>query len=153
MPFAQSAVRFCLALVASALTTLVLSIAFYTQRVIAAQQAIGANYTIPQQAQTYWDNFVGLGFTGAPPFGAVIVVALIIGFAVAFVVKRILTPLAAVAYPVAGASAVVLVIYLVDNVLLGGGTGAIGGARDSLGLGLQGVAGFFGGIVFAVVRP
>jgi hypothetical protein len=77
---------------------------------------------------------------------------LLVGFLVAAGLKRILTPLAPVAYPIAGAAAVVAAIWLIENVVAGGGVGAIGGARDALGMALQGLAGLAGGTVFAALR-
>lgn len=122
---------------------------FYTQQVVAKQAAFGADYTLAQQGQVYWENFIGL----APAYGVVLAVALLLGFLVAAVVKRILTPLAPVAYPLAGAAAVFTAIWLIDHTIGEGGVGAIGGARDALGLGLQCLAGFIGGAVFASLRP
>lgn len=139
-------------LLASVLTVLA-STSFYTQQVIAKQVAIGAVYTPAQQLSTYLDNFFGLAFAGAPSFGVVVAVALLIGFAIAFVLKRVLRPLAPLAYPLAGAAATAGVIYLINNVVAGGGTGAIGGARDAAGMALQALAGGLGGLAFALLRP
>ena len=65
----------------------------------------------------------------------------------------ILKPLAPIAYPVAGAAAMFTAVYLIENVVVGGGTGALGGARDGVGMALQAVAGLLGGITFAKMRP
>ena len=85
--------------------------------------------------------------------GTVFSIALIIGFIVAFALKRLIKPLAMIAYPLAGAAAVVAAIYLVETTMAKGGAGAIWGARDPIGLALQGLAGAFGGTVFALLRP
>ncbi len=146
-------IRTAIAFLLAAVAAVAASSAFYTQQVIAKQAAIGAVYTPGQQAATYIDNLRGLALDGAPSFGMIAAIALAIGFAVAFVVKRILRPLAPVAYPIAGAAALAGVIHLINNVMFGGGTGAIGGARDAYGLALQGVAGGLGGLVFALLRP
>ncbi len=135
------------AYVAAAVVTVVLASAFFTQRVIAEQTAIGIEYTAAQQSETYLMNLAGL----APSYGLMLAIALLIGFAVAFGVKQILRPLAPVAYPVAGAAAVVTAIFLIETVMAKGGAGAIGGARDALGLSLQGLAGAVGGAVFALL--
>jgi len=121
---------------------------FYTQQVLAQQAAFGAGYTPVQQGQAYLENLIGL----APAFGAVIAIALAVGFVVAALVKRVVRPLARIAYPVAGAAAVFTAIYLIENFAGGGGVGAIGGARDGVGMALQALAGLAGGTVFAVTR-
>lgn len=143
--------RFLAAFIASTATTYVLASIFYTQRTLAAQsEAIGRNlYTPAQQVETYIDNLVGL----APSYGLILTIALMIGFLVAAAVKRILIPLAPVAYPVAGGAAVFTAIWLIENLVAGGGVGAIGGARDALGMSLQVLAGVLGGAVFALARP
>lgn len=134
------------AYLAAFVATYLAACVFYTQQVIAKASAIGAEYTAAQQFETYLANFLGLWV-----YGAVIAVALLVGFIVAAVLKRILTPLAAVAYPLAGAAAVLATIYLIENTAAAGGAGAIGGARDAVGLGLQALAGALGGLVFAAL--
>lgn len=143
--------RFLAAFIASAATTYVLASIFYTQRTLSVQaEAIGRNlYTPAQQFETYIDNLVGL----APSYGLILTIALMIGFLVAAAVKRVLVPLAPVAYPVAGGAAVFTAIWLIENLVAGGGVGAIGGARDALGMSLQVLAGVLGGAVFALARP
>ena len=140
--------RMGLAFIAAAVTTFVLASVFYTQQVLAKQAAIGARYTTGQQVETYIDNLIGL----APAYGVVLTIALLIGFLVAAIVKRILVPLAPVAYPIAGAAAVFTAVWSIENLVAGGGVGALGGARDALGIALQCLAGFAGGVVFAVAR-
>ena len=141
------------AYIAAAVTTGIASAGFYTQQVLAKQASIGVIYTPAQQFESYVANLFGLTLNGAPSLAGVLSVALVVGFIVAFVLKRILTPLARIAYPLAGAVAVFTVVYLIENVLFGGGTGIIDGARDATGMVLQGVAGGLGGLVFAVLRP
>ncbi|MHA7870922.1 MAG: hypothetical protein ACX939_01090 [Hyphococcus sp.] len=144
----MGAIRMAAAFVASAVTMYVLAAGFYTQQVLAQQAAIGARYTPAQQLDTYVDNFIGL----APGYGLVLVIALLLGFLVAAGVKRVVTPLAPLAYPLAGAAAVFTAIWSIETFVAGGGVGAIGGARDAVGMGLQCLAGFAGGLVFAVTR-
>lgn len=124
----------------------VLASIFYTQQIIADQAAIGARYTVGQQAETYLINLSGLWL-----YGAMIAIALAVGFLVAAGVKRILKPLSLIAYPAAGAAAIFVLLMLVEQ-QLGGGAGVIGGARTPLGVALQCVAGFAGGLVFAALR-
>ena len=140
--------RTIIAFFASAVVTFVLAAIFYTQQVLAKQAEIGAVYSQRQQFETLIDNMAGL----APSYGLILTIALLIGFAVAAGVKRILKPLAPIAYPTAGAAAVFTAIWLIENVVIGGGVGVIGGARDALGIALQCLAGFAGGAVFAFAR-
>lgn len=139
-------IRSIAAYVAAAIVTYTAASLFYTQQILAKQAAIGAVYTPAQQAATYLANILGLGV-----YGAVLAVALLIGLIVAAILKRVIKPLAAIAYPLAGAAAVVAAIYFIETTAAAGGAGAIGGARDALGLALQGLAGAIGGLVFALM--
>ena len=141
--------RTAAAYLAGAATTFVAGAAFYSQQVIARQESVGAVYTLAQQKAAYAANFAGL----VAPYGVVLSIALLLGFAVAFGAKFILKPLAPVAYPLAGAAAVYTAIWLIETTAAAGGAGAIGGARDALGLTLQCLAGALGGLVFELLRP
>lgn len=138
--------RILAAYLAAIAATYVLATVFYTQQVLAKQAAIGAVYTPAQQAQTYLENFTGLTI-----YGAVIAIALLAAFIVAAVLKRILVPLAPIAFPLAGAAGVGAAIYLIENTAAAGGAGAIGGARDAVGFALQCLAGGVGGFIFAMI--
>ncbi len=140
--------RTLIAFLMATLATFVSGSVFYTQQVVSEQISIGADYTLGQQAAALMMNLKGL----APAYGGVMMLALLIGFLIAARLKRVLTPLAPVAYPIAGATAVVAAIWLIDNTAGRGGVGAIGGARDAVGMGLQSFAGLVGGVVFAALR-
>lgn len=137
--------RLAIAYIAAVATAFVAASIFYTQQILAKQAEIGADYTPAQQIDTYAANLVGL----APAYGVVLAIALLAGFIIAAIVKRILKPLAPIAYPLAGAAAVFTALYLIENVMAAGGAGAFGGARGPLGLSLQCLAGAAGGLVFA----
>jgi len=142
-------IRTIIAFIAAAVITYLLASVFYTQQVLSAQFAVSEPYPLAAQLETYWANMVGQ----APSYGVVLTLGLLIAFTVAWGVKRVLKPLAVVAYPVAGAVAVFTVIYFIENVMAGGGAGVIGGARTLLGLSLQCLAGAIGGFVFSILRP
>ena len=125
----------------------VFSVIFYTQQVIAKMEAIGAVYSQRQKIDTLAENFTGLW-----QMSLTIAAAFALAFAVAFAVKRVAKPLAPVAYPAAGAAAMLVMLWAIEQ-MLGGGAGVIGGARDAVGLALQGLAGFLGGAAFAFKRP
>ena len=137
--------RMLAAYLAAAVVTFTLASAFYTQQDIARQPPI---FTREQEIQQYIANFFGL----APSYGVVLAIALLIGFLIAVPVKRVLTPLARVAYPIAGASAVLVAIWFIENIMAAGGAGALNGVRGFTGHALQGAAGFAGGVIFAVLR-
>ena len=140
--------RMAAAYIAGVATAFTLGSVFYTQQVLAKQAEIGVVFTAEQQRDAYLANLIGL----APAYGMMLAVALLIGFAVAAGVKRVLKPLAPIAYPVAGAAAVFTLIWSIETFVAGGGVGAIGGARDAFGMGLQMLAGAAGGTVFAFAR-
>lgn len=127
--------------------TYVFAVAFYTQQVIAKQQAIGMVYSTSQQIDTFSQNIMGLWI-----YGAIIAIALLIAFTVAYFAKRVLKPLAPAAYPVAGAAAMLVMLVLIEN-QLGGGAGIMNGASGPAGLSLQALAGLLGGAAFAFKRP
>lgn len=77
---------------------------------------------------------------------AIIVIALLIGFGIAAVVKRFLPGLAGAAYPVAGAAALGMVLGLM---YINFQTIPISGARGTFGFLSQVIAGGVGGWIFA----
>ncbi len=143
MKIARTIFAFVLALA----VTYVFSVLFYTQQVIAKAEAVGAVYAQAQKIDTFVSNFIGLW-----ALGAVIAIALALAFPAAMFAKRALKPLAPLAYPLAGAAAMLVMLTLIEQ-LLGGGAGIVGGARDAAGLALQALAGFLGGMAFAFKRP
>ena len=136
------------AYVISAALTVVLAAGFYTQQVLARQAEIGVEYSSSQTINTYLQNLSGL----APSYGLILSIALAIGFVVATFIKRIVTPLAKVAYPVAGGAAVFTALWLIENVVAGGGVGAMGGARGIVGVALQVFSGVCGGVAYSLLR-
>ena len=135
------------AFIVAVATTYALAAVFYTMRVLAGQSAFGATYTPAQQIDTFILNAGGLWI-----YGVLITIALGVAFPIAWGAKKILTPLAPVAYPIAGAAAIFALLTLIET-QLGGGAGIIGGARTPLGVALQCFAGFVGGGAFALLRP
>lgn len=124
-----------------------LSAFFLTVQTLSAYSGLQAN---PQViAETFGMNVTGLATSS--PFIAILAVCFMIAFAIAAVLKRILKPLAPVAYVIAGAAALPALFYLVENVMLGGGVGAFFGARDPEDLALQALAGAAGGLVFTLI--
>lgn len=118
---------------------------FHTQMVFAALAGAGAEIPLALRLETTIGDFLGLW-----QYAAVVAIALLAGFLVAALVKRVLKPLAPVAYPIAGAAAIALALTLMSMQYYG--TTPIAGARGPLGLALQCLAGAAGGFVFAALR-
>lgn len=125
----------------------VLSVLFLTQHTLSTYPGFDQSFAAFQS--TFLLNLQGLATRS--PFAGILAVAFAIAFAIAAGLKRILKPLAAVAYPLAGAAAVPALILIVENVMIGGGVGAFFGARGTTGLLLQALAGAGGGLVFSVI--
>ncbi len=145
--FAGRFLRTLAAFLLAAGTTYVLAAVFYTHRVLAKQAEIGVQFTTEQRVETHMANLGGLVV-----YGGVLAAGLVVAFLIAWGVKRILRPLAPIAYPTAGAAAVLAAVMFVEQ-QLGGGAGVLGGAREPVGVALQGLAGGVGGLVFALLRP
>ncbi|MEK7265481.1 MAG: hypothetical protein AAB227_05210 [Pseudomonadota bacterium] len=145
----MAAVRIIFGYAAAAIVGVVLASAFHTQMVIAALGAAGAAVPFDRRLAMTGDDLIGL----LPQFGAVIAIALAIGFLVAAGLRRVLKPLAGIAYPLAGAAAIGVALTAMSMAF--DGITPIAGARSTLGFGLQCLAGALGGLVFSTiaVRP
>lgn len=145
----MNVVRVIVGFVLAAAAASILGAISHTQMVIADLERSGAAVPPDLRLAMTANDLLGL----STQYAAVIAIALAIGFAVAAVLKRILKPLALIAYPLAGAAAVVTALILMS--LAFDGITPIAGARSAVGLALQSAAGAVGGLVFAVVgaRP
>ena len=145
----MAAVRIVFGYAAAAIAGVVLASAFHTQMVIAALGEAGASVAFDRRLAMTGNDLVGL----LPQFGAVIAIALAIGFLVAAGLRRVLKPLAGVAYPLAGAAAIAVALTAMSMAF--DGITPIAGARTALGFALQCLAGAVSGLVFSMVavRP
>lgn len=139
--------RLAAGFLAAVIVGFLLSVLFMTAYTLANYPGFEVDFSA--FSSTFLLNLQGLA-TGSP-FAGILAVAFAIAFAVAAGLKRVLTPLAAIAYPLAGAVAVPALLVIVENVMIGGGVGAFFGARGATGLLLQAVAGAGGGLVFSLV--
>lgn len=114
--------------------------------VINAQFVIGA-HNVPVSL-TDRLNMTAFDVTNMGLYLVIILVALLIGFGVAALVKRFLPRLAGVAYPIAGAAALAVVLGLMYIQFQ---TIPISGARSLVGFASQVAAGGIGGWIFARV--
>ncbi len=141
----MAVVRIIVGYAVAALVALVLASASHTQMVIAALTDAGASVGFDKRIAMTGNDLVGL----APQFGVVIGIGLAIGFLIAAGLRRVLTPLAPVAYPLAGAVAVGVALTAMNMAF--DGITPIAGARTTLGFGLQCLAGAIGGFVFSLI--
>ncbi|MFQ5561940.1 MAG: hypothetical protein ACE5FO_00060 [Parvularculaceae bacterium] len=137
---ARTAARFILAAAVAALA----AIGFHTATVLGRLAALGTEISAATWAETLLRNFLGL----APSYGAVVAIALALGFAVAALLKPRAGPLAPFAYPLAGAGALAVALVLMH--IAYDGITPIAGARGTAGFLLQCLAGGLGGAVFAL---
>lgn len=142
----DNSIRTILALGAAIIVTYGLSSIFQTQMVLAGLQSVGAEIPLDMRLRTTGQDLAGL----FGPLTIVIAIALTIGFTVAFGVKRILTPLAPIAYPLAGALALATALTLMKMQF---GITPLTGTKGVIGFGLQLIAGAMGGLMFARIRP
>ena len=124
---------------------LVAALGTYVVGVIANAQFVIGAHDVPV---SFGDRFNMTAFDVSNMwlYYAVIVIALLLGFGIAAVVKRFLPGLVRVAYPIAGAAALGVVLGLM---YLQFQTIPISGARSALGFTAQVVAGGIGGWIFA----
>lgn len=118
----------------------------HTQFVLAALASIGAPASLAINLDTTMFDIVGL----APTLGPVIAIALAIGFMVAAVLKRVLLPLAPLAYPIAGAAAMATALVAMK---LAYHTTPLAGARSMVGFLTMCAIGAIGGLVFSRLLP
>jgi hypothetical protein len=118
--------------------------AVHTQMIVAGLTEAGALIQPDVRLAMTFNDFVGL----APQFGVVVAIALAIGFLIAAGLKRILKPLAPVAFPLAGAAAIAVALTVMHIAF--DGITPIAGARTPLGFALECLAGAAGGLVFSM---
>ena len=130
---------------AAALTTVVLGVTFQTQMVLARLEGVGADVGFAERvSMTGYDVF----FLGQRYF-LFVCIALAIAFLVGGLIFRHAQFGRALIYSVAGATAMLVMLYLMKKAFFD--VHIINGAQDAVGIGLQMIAGAIGGVVFAGV--
>lgn len=137
-------IRIAIGFIGAALAATVFGSIVQTQLVIAAS---GIDVSTAVRLGMTTSDLMGL----APSYGPVIAVGLAIAFAVAAILKRIIKPLASIAYPLAGAAAIATALIVMPIWLDLPGMTPLAGTRGGLGFALQGLAGALGGLVFSLV--
>ena len=134
----MSIVRWITALLSAALGTYVIAVVLNSQFVMAAHD-VPISFADRLNMTAFDVSNMGL-------YLVIILIALLLGFAIAALVKRFLPGLARYAYPVAGAAAIATVLGLMYMQFQ---TVPISGARSALGFLSQVLAGGIGGWIFA----
>ncbi|MEM7781279.1 MAG: hypothetical protein AAF697_12895 [Pseudomonadota bacterium] len=121
------------------------AIATYVVAVVLNAQFVIAGHGVPV---SFGDrlNMTAFDVSNMGLYLVIILVALLLGFVIAALVKKLLPVLARVAYPVGGAAAIALTLGLMYVVFQ---TVPISGARSAMGFASQVLAGGIGGWVFA----
>lgn len=127
--------------------TLVVASLVHTHFTLAGLRALGAVISPGDAWTTAQGDLVGLG----PAFGAVIALALLIGFLVAGLVRRVLPWPRPIAYGLGGGAALLTALWLMH---LSFEITPIGSARSWAGFLSLGLTGALGGVIFALIaRP
>ena len=140
----SSVLRLIGAFLASIVTTFLLASFFHTETVLAQLAGIGAEIPLTAHLRTIIADMRGFALT-VGMFPVIIAVTLLLGFSVAAILKRVITPLAPIAYPLAGASAIGVMLWIMSHNF---DITPIAGARGAIGFSLQMLAGAVGGLVF-----
>jgi hypothetical protein len=130
------------AFIAAVLATAILGAIASTQFVLAALAAVGTAIPFTARLSMTLQDVVGM----LPLYGAVVAVGFLVAFPIAARVIRALPHARLPGYALAGAIAVAGAILVMVQLF---GLTPIAGARSTLGLAVQGLAGAAGGAVFA----
>ncbi|MFC3712595.1 hypothetical protein ACFOMD_08440 [Sphingoaurantiacus capsulatus] len=133
--------------VAAVLATIIIASVIHSHFTIQGLRAVGAEIGPGDAWKLAWGDLIGL----APTLGAVIAIALLVGFLVAAIVLRFVKLPRWVGYAVAGKAAMITALWLM---YLNFDITPIGSARTTEGLIALGLAGAIGGLLFTwFTRP
>jgi len=123
--------------------TILLGVSLQTQMVIARLNDLGANVGLSQSlSMTGYDLF-----SLSQMYGIFILISLFIAFFVGGLLHHFVNFGRPVIYAVAGGTAIFVMLFAMKQAFFG--VHLIAGASDSLGIGLQIIAGMIGGLLFA----
>ena len=134
--------KFLLGWVLGAVSTTALGVLLQTQNVLARQKAIGAEFSFGDR--------ISMSLYDLMHLGSLYIIFVAIGSLVAYLAGLLVYRLAGfgrpVVFAVAGAIAMLVMLFLMKEAFFG--VHLIAGARDGLGIGLQMLAGGLGGLLF-----
>ncbi|WJG10174.1 hypothetical protein [Aliiglaciecola sp. LCG003] len=119
----------------------ILASLFHTQIILYELSKIGVVINFQTRLSTSVDDMLGL----LPAYGSAIAVALLLGFLVVKLISVLSKRQVNYLYPIAGAVAILSALMIMHPIL---DITLIAGAREPLGIALQGLAGLFGGWAF-----
>lgn len=129
----------------AACCTFLLASILQTQMVLFNLTKIQINIPFIDRLVMSWEDLVGL----LPSYGVVIVIGLAIGFSIAKLFKKFVKIDNFYLNPIAGALTMLAILLAMQPIL---GVTLLAGARSTLGITLQMLAGFVGGYVFLILR-
>lgn len=128
---------------AAVITVVVLAVILQTQNVILRLEDIGAEVGLGERVSMTLYDIMHLGSL----YGIFIAIALALAFLAGGLLFRFTKFGRSIIYPVAGGIAILVMIFLMKRAFFD--VHIIAGARDSLGIALQILAGMIGGFIFA----
>jgi hypothetical protein len=120
---------------------------FQSLCVLVTMEQAGAEIPAGDWLRTLWHDLYGFTFIGYAPLGPAILGGFIIAMPTAAMIHKFLGLPRGILYPLAGATAMATILYIVKLNFYG--VTIFPGTRGLSGFGLQLLAGAFGGAVFA----
>lgn len=130
---------------AAAIATAVSASLLQTQMVLFELTKLDIKISLSERIYMSWQDLLGL----IPPFGAVIAIGLALGFGISKLIMRYTPFKSSLLYVLAGGAVMAVILLAMQPVL---GVTLIAGARSSIGIVLQIVAGLLGGFCFMRLR-
>lgn len=131
--------------VLATIITVVSACILQTQMVLLALGNINVDVTWSQRLYMTWQDLLGL----FPSYGAVITIGLLVGFAIAKLIKTYTRLSSPYLYLIAGGCTMAVILTAMQPIL---GVTLLAGARTALGIVLQIIAGVLGGYCFMRLR-
>lgn len=141
----KKALRLFVDFIAAVIACFVLASLFHTQSVLYRLIELGVEIDFSTRLSTSLEDMIGL----FPAYGATIFLALLIGFSTVAFIQKFMKKNASALYPLAGCIAILAALIAMHPIL---DITLIAGARSTFGMGLQAIAGIFGGWVFMYQR-
>jgi hypothetical protein len=143
MQFLKRLGRFLTGWALAGIVTIALAVTLQTQRQLAMLNDIEGNITVTERVSMTVYNLMHMSGL----YGIFILIGLLIAFLVGRLVFRFVKFGPAIIFAVAGAVAMIVMLFAMKEAFFG--VHLIGGAREMIGIGLQGLAGAAGGLLFA----
>ncbi len=141
--------RASISYLAAVLVTYVTASIFQSLCVLATMEKAGADIAVGQWLNTISHDLYGFTFSGYFSLGPAVMIGFIIAMPSAAIIHKFLGLPRWILYPLAGATAMATILYIVKLNFYG--ATILPGTRGLFGFGLQLLAGAFGGAVFATL--